>query len=351
VTPSLAWLRDEAWPLWLEHGVDRARGGFHEWLEPGTLACAAEYRRLRVAARQVWSFGRAARHGVAGAGEAVALGLDFLGRARRPDGGYATRFDLAGAVTDPRLDTYDNAFCLLAFAATGERGAAEELLVLFDGPLRHPRGGWREGLPDGPGPRRQNPHMHLLEALLAAFAAFREPRFLDLAEEVVALFTTRFLDQATGTLPELFDADLAPLREGGRHPVEVGHHCEWAWLIGRHLEALAEAGRTAPAGLAGQPTRLLAFARAHGPGPRHRCLQDEVWSDGAAKAPTARLWPQAEWFRADPGPASSAALAAHLRGAPPGLWHERLDAAGRPLSGPVPASSLYHLTGALIAFP
>ncbi|MGG5811557.1 AGE family epimerase/isomerase [Falsiroseomonas sp. CW058] len=350
MTTDFAWLRDQAWPLWLERGIDRDRGGFHEWLDPATLGCDAPYRRLRVAARQVWTFARAARHGLPGAGDAVALGLDFLARrARRPGGGYATRFDLAGAVTDPRLDTYDNAFCLLAFAATGERQAAMAQLALFEGPLRHPLGGWREGLPEVPGEaRRQNPHMHLLEALHEAFLAFAEPRCLDLAEEVAGLFTDRFLDPATGTLPESFDETLAPLRQGGRHAVEPGHHCEWAWLLRRHVALLGTAGRPVPPGLPTLPARLLDFARRHGIGPAHGAMVDEVWSDGTAKSGGARLWPQAEWRRADPGPASAAALAAQVAGAPGGLWQERRDAAGQPVPGPVPASSLYHLTGALM---
>ena len=77
-------------------------------------------------------------------------------------------------------------------------------------------------------------------------------------------------------------------------------------------------------------------------------MLDEVWSDGTPKAATLRLWPQAEWWRAEPGPASGAALAAHFAGARPGLWHERRDAAGMPLAGVVPASSLYHLAGGIL---
>jgi mannose-6-phosphate isomerase len=352
VTPGLAWLREEAWPLWLAHGIDRERGGFHEWLDPATLACDATYRRLRVTARQVWTFAKAAEAGLTGAAEAVAMGLDCLARrARRPEGGYATRFDLDWGVTDPRLDTYDNAFCLLAFAATGQKAEAMEVLALFDGPLRHPAGGWREGLPDeGDQPRRQNPHMHLLEALLEAHAAFAEPRCLDLAEEIVGLFAARFLHAPTGTLPEYFDAALAPLRPDGRHAVEPGHHCEWAWLLRRHRRLLDRAGRTAPSWLDGLPERLLAFPRRHGRHPTGGFMMDEVWDDGTPKLASGRLWPQAEWFRGDPGTASAAGLAGHLAGAPPGLWHERRGADGMPLPGTAPASSLYHLTGAMITF-
>lgn len=346
MTPDFAWLRDHAWPLWLAHGIDRAQGGFHEWLDPADLRCDAGHRRLRVAARQVWSFAQAARHGVPGAADAVALGLDFLrSRARLPGGGYATRFDLRGQVVDPRLDTYDNAFCLLAFAGAGERSSALEQLALFEGKLRHAAGGWREGVPDAL-PRQQNPHMHLLEAALEAHAAFAEPRFLDLAEELVAVFLARLWHAPSGTLPERFSDDLQPIRQAGRHAVEPGHHCEWAWLLRRHAALLTAAGRTPPAELPPLATALLRFAEAHGPG--DGLLRDEVWSDGSPKSGTARLWPQAEWYRAVRTAHASAALARHLGGVRAGLWHERLDAAGVPVPGVVPASSLYHLTGALL---
>ena len=103
-----AWLKDHAWPLWLEHGVDWRRRAFHEHLDPASLRCRAEFRRLRVAARQTYVFSRAAHYGVPRAKEAVALGLDFLrGPARLADGGYACRFDLDNRPVDLTRDLYD----------------------------------------------------------------------------------------------------------------------------------------------------------------------------------------------------------------------------------------------------
>lgn len=57
---AVSWLRHAAWPTWLEHGVDWNRRGFHEALDFATLACPG-LRRLRVAARQVFVFAKAAR--------------------------------------------------------------------------------------------------------------------------------------------------------------------------------------------------------------------------------------------------------------------------------------------------
>ncbi|MCA3339446.1 MAG: AGE family epimerase/isomerase [Roseomonas sp.] len=359
------WLRDAAWPLWLEHGVDWAKRGFHEELDLSNLRCEVDSRRLRVAARQVFVFSEAHRASLPGAAEAVEIGVDFLLRhARGEDGGYAQRFDLDGAVLDATRDLYDHAFVLLAFASAAGvlakepmRRCALDLMGYLDQHLAHPAGGYSESRPPRL-PRRQNPHMHLLEACLAAAQSFGDDIFLRRAGELGELFLDRLLDPVTGTLPEAFDDSLSPLRDGGRHAVEPGHHSEWVWLLdwlGR-LPTPAARRRTE---LEEASARLLRFVDRHGVNPRMGTLFDEVWSDGTPKAARSRLWPQTEWLKAavlrrdaeEAGIlAALRALARHLRAPVPGLWHERLDERGEPLDQPAPASSLYHLTaGILIA--
>ena len=355
----LAWLRAEAWPLWLEHGVDWARGGFNESLDRRTLRSPESFRRLRVAARQVYVFAQAHRFGLRRAGEAVELGTAFLlGRAREADGGYARLFDLEGRVTDARRDLYDHAFVLLALASAARvlpaaplREEALALLGYLDACLAHPLGGYAEGLPPSL-PRRQNPHMHLLEALLTAAEVFSDDIFLHRATELVDLFLTRFIDPRTGSLPEYYADDLTPEREGGRYVLEPGHHCEWAWLLDWHAR-LTGARPTVAETIRG----MLGFVDRYGINPRLGTLYDELWSDGAVKAAGSRLWPQTERLKSEalrPGatPAgfagAAAALYRHLDGAPSGLWHERLDEHGRPGGEPAPASSLYHLTAGIL---
>jgi len=353
------WLRDEVWPTWLAHGVDWAGGGFHEWLDLSDLRCDAPYRRLRVAARQVYSFAAAEAAGLPRAAQAVELGVDVLRRrARQTDGGYASRLAPDGTAIEAPRDLYDHAFVLLALASAARvlpaaplRRDALALLAHLDEHFAHPAGGYRESRPPTL-PRRQNPHMHLLEGFLAAWDAFAEPVFLDRAAAMLRLFLDRFLDPATGTLPELFDDALRPLAEDGLHAVEPGHHCEWAWLLHWHRAA---AGPTEGAPEAARA--LLAFVDRHGTNPATGTLRDSLWSDGAPREPGSRLWPQterlkSEALRPDSTPngraRAGAALRRHIQGAPPGLWFERLDAEGRPLPGPAPASSLYHLTAGIL---
>ena len=354
---ALTWLRDHSWPLWLEKGVDWPRGGFHESLELDGPRCTADFRRLRVAARQVYVFAEAHAAGLPRAAEAVELGVDFLRRrARQADGGYARLFDLNGSVRDDHRDLYDHAFVLLALASAARvlppeplRREALALLALLDARFRHPLGGYVEGLPPSL-PRRQNPHMHLLEACLAAWEAFGEPPFRERAREMAGLFAARFFHPATGTLPEYYDEAWVPLQDGGRHAVEPGHHCEWVWLLQWGGRALGGPGGAAIPG-------LLGFVDRHGVNPALGTLRDELWSDGAVKEPGSRLWPQTERLKSEAlrPDATEAGLARalsalwrHFGGAPPGLWFERLDPEGRPLPGPAPASSLYHLTAGIL---
>jgi mannose-6-phosphate isomerase len=245
--------------------------------------------------------------------------------------------------------------------------------------MAHPAGGYREALPPAdaraPGsphaplsplqqapaearaldpfaaaPRRQNPHMHLLEALLAAHTAFGDPVFLDRAHALVGLFTDRLLDPATGALPEFYDDALQPLTTGGVFETEPGHHCEWAWLLHEYAHHAGPDPRRAASA-----ARLLAFADAHGTHPATHDLIDSVASNGAPLARSARLWPQAErlktaFLRPGRTPAHQqvvlASLSAYLR--PDGLWHERRDPDGVFIAGPAPASSLYHLSTAIL---
>jgi len=359
---SLRWLVDHAWPLWLEHGVDWRRGAFYEHLDLASLQCRADFRRLRVAARQTYVFAKAAEFGVPRARDAVAFGLEFLhGPVRLADGGYAWRFDLDNRPIDHTRDLYDHAFVLLAFAAAagivgadGLRQDANLLLEYISANFRHPEGGYAESIPPAL-PRRQNPHMHLLEALLAASEAFGDEAFFACAHDLVDIFLNRFFQPREGALPEFFDAALAPVREGGRFRVEPGHHYEWIWLFDRYAKRAATLGKMVAPTLTFVSGSLLEFADRYAVSPDCGLVVNGIWSDGVLQDSGFRLWPQTERLKADARRMNSAserlaagerALAKHLAGVRPGLWIERMDADGNSLNGPAPATSLYHLTAA-----
>jgi mannose-6-phosphate isomerase len=356
---GLRWLTDQAWPLWLAHGVDWQRGAFHEHLDPALLQCAAPFRRLRVAARQTYVFAKAARHDVPHAKEAVALGLNFLqGPARLPDGGFAWRFDLDNRPIDLTRDLYDHAFVLLAFSAAAEivgadrvRADAAALVDHIAARFAHPAGGYHDSIPDTQ-PRRQNPHMHLFEALLAASDVFGGEPFFNCASELATLFVDRLFQAREGALPESFNEELAPFGEPGRFLVEPGHHYEWIWLLHRHEAAAAAMGVVPDQHLQLAADSLFEFAERHGVSRSSGLVMNRLWSNGVVSDGGFRLWPQTERLKAvarrrpDRVPAALDALKRHFAGVRPGLWIERMDARGHTIAEPSPATSLYHLTAA-----
>lgn len=352
-----AWMSEQALPLWAGDG--RAAGGdFIESLALDGTPQAAQPRRTLVQSRQIFAFCEAARVGWYSNGDDIArVAVDrLLGCNRHPEGGWVHAVDASGRPTDRRRQLYDHAFVLFALAQAhtmlGDaraRAEAEATLAFLDAALADTtRGGFREGLP-GTLPRRSNPHMHVLEALLFWLEATHDPVIAARAQRLVDLFETAFFDAAAGVLTEFFDDAWRPADGALGNAVEPGHLYEWSWL----LTWAAQLGLRTPAGAA---ERLFAFAERHGRDADGFVIDGcDRW--GQATATTRRLWPQTERIKAlvargrsgDSAAAGQAAdhavrlLDTYLAGPVPGGWIDRFDAQGRPDVDRIPASSLYHL--------
>jgi mannose-6-phosphate isomerase len=352
------WLFDHALPLWWEIGADRSLGGFHERIDQQGRPVVLP-RRARVAARQVFCYCEGGRLGWPGPWrQAARHALDFLCRrflAR--DGSVVAAVGPDGAVCDATFDLYNQAFALLAFACAfrslGDgplwKGRARALHDLLGETFGHPGGGFFE---DGEGglTLRANPHMHLLEPALAWMAIDDDPIWRAAADGIVDLCIRRFIDPSSGALRELFAGDWSPLPGDGGRIVEPGHHYEWAFLLDRWAVL---AGRDRPPAV----SRLIAFADAHGIDRTRGMAVNAIWLDGAIHDPIARLWPQTERLRAylidcDSGGdarlrAAIATLKRYLDTPVRGVWFENCGADGRFLDEAAPATSLYHIVGAV----
>ena len=341
------WLFHQALPLWAEQGVD-GQGRFFEQLDFEGRARTGLRRRTRVQARQIYVFCEAAALGWA-PGRAVAqAGLDrMIAACRRDDGLWVAATDDAGAVVDETPDLYDLAFVLFALAAAHRvlgddraRPLALETLGAINRLMAAPHGGWHEALPPSL-PRRQNPHMHLLEAMLAWQATAPDPVFETAARMALDLCRDRFL--IDGAIREYFTEDWRPDPAVG-HIVEPGHFEEWAWLL-RQAEI---AGLDAGPGL-DQAAEAL-HRRAVAQGLKAGFMIREMDADGAPIHAGRRLWAQTEAVRTALtfGDAAAADLieatfATHLATAVPGLWIDSYEADGASSDKAAPASSLYHL--------
>lgn len=360
-----AWLFDDAFPLWAARGFDAAAGCFHERIGQDGAPHAGALRRVRVQARQTYVFAAAGRLGWDGPwASLVDAGLHTLfDCALRADGGTRHLLGPDGAAADDRRDLYDSAFVAFALAqAAGARpahaerciGAAASLMDWIEAHWTHPEGGFREGEVAAQPPRRQNPHMHLLEALLALHDATGDARWLAQATDIGRLFRDRMFAPHHGVIAELFDETLRPLPGADGRIVEPGHQFEWAWLLDR----LARAGGP---DMRRDGERLRVHGELYGVDARSRAAVDEVYAEGAPRTPTARLWPQTERIKAnvvrfertgdeDAARAAADAFDVLMRFCDTpvgGLWWDRLEADGAFRDEPAPASSFYHIVLAL----
>lgn len=361
----LGWTIGHALPLWAGAGFDRRCGRFEERLSMKGEPVTDVPVRLMVQARQIFTYGLAARrrwHG--GALELVETAYASMVRDYyRRDGhdGWIYSIWRDGTVADTRRDLYAHAFVLLAIGsyvhATGRREAltmADETLRYIDEHMRAPLGGgFVDAVPPVDGVRRQNPHMHVFEGALKLWSASSEPRFLVRAGEIFGLFNSRFFRPGLGVLSEYFDAGLELAGGTDEIVVEPGHHYEWVWLLrwferesGIAVKASAEA--------------LFDYAWRHG----HDAaglVADELLADGTPRKRSRRVWPMTEAIKANiaegalgrPGALAMAATLAKLLGDyfltqdPKGGWVDRLDERGKCATDFMPASTLYHIVSAV----
>lgn len=353
------WLLKDAAPLWAA-SIHKSSGLFAEGLTLKGAPVPSPLRTL-VQARHIYSFCEIGRLGWEGNWQNIisATVECLLTKARRKDGFFVHSLTLDGHVHDTSANLYDQAFILFCLAHAGNTLKRPDLHIeaarLTDVLLKnwqHPAGGFVEG--DGmPLPRRQNPHMHLLEAFMALHIFTGEPRYKNLALMLAALGRDRFIDPATGAMREYFSDNLSPLDSVEGALVEPGHCLEWAWLY-EELSAFEFEGSPLS-------SRLTKFARAHGIDADRGVAINEILTDGSVHDPVARLWPQTERLKAATAryrrlrsadelneiADAYAGLKLYLEHPTSGLWHDKLQSDGNFVTEHAPGSSLYHITCAV----
>jgi mannose-6-phosphate isomerase len=347
-----AWLLEAALPLWSQAGLDAAGGSFQEALTVAGAPWPAP-RRSRVQTRQIWVYATAA---AAGLGEPYGALAARAYRAyrehyRRPDGLFLYAADADGRSVDETAALYEQAFALLAMAALDARGAglaadADALAAAAAAAFRHDRGGFRE---TGARPFQANAQMHLFEAALAWEEAGRgQGSWIGLADELARLALTRFIDARTGALREFFDADWRALADEEGGLIEPGHQFEWAWLLERWGRARGRPEAQAAA-------RRLYAVGLRGVDPAAGVAVNALWSDLSLRDPATRIWAQTEYLKAallfeDAAEALRAAngLGLYLQTPRRGTWRDKLRADRSFVEEPAPATSFYHLLGAIL---
>lgn len=354
------WMQNAALPFWFDRGIDRQRGGFIEQLTVDCEPINDPTRPVRVAARQIYVFALAAHRGWFSDGRAVALdGAEYLidkGLGAGDQPGFPHSLMPDGSVADPTRDAYDHAFILLALAwawrVTEEpriKDAIDQVLSFCDECLADPKhGGWIESRP-AVLPRRQNPQMHALEAMLALHDVFGGTAYLNRASGFVSLFDTKLLTVGQGSLLEFFDDTWSAPAQAVAPSVEPGHYFEWSWLLATYADRKNQSVH--PAG-----PLLRQWAWENGMN-EIGCAYDQCAPDGRITLSTSRLWPQTECVKAhlayaalgDSQAVEAAGATLHnvmqryINPAPQGAWFDRLDKLGNVIDNRLVARTFYHI--------
>lgn len=354
------WLVVAAYPLWSRCGIDTRNGGFVEALAANTTPLLSP-RRLRVQPRQIYAFAQASALGWQNdTAPIIRRALRYMEDCyRRPDGLYRTLIESTGAPLDQNALLYDHAFILLGLSSaahilgdrTGLERRALELRNLMEHRWRLPGGGF---LSDDAtrNVREANPHMHLLEACLAWSEIGKDVSWTASVEELAELALTHLISPESGAIHETFLATWEPAPGLAGRIVEPGHQFEWAWMLMRCRGKNISRYRSAA-------LRLIEYGELGGI--RDGAAVNAILSDGSIHDGKARLWPQTERLKAallaheitndakfvDIGVKAAGTVLRYLETDIPGLWRDERSAQGSFSVGASPASSFYHLVGAI----
>jgi mannose/cellobiose epimerase-like protein (N-acyl-D-glucosamine 2-epimerase family) len=322
--------------------IDRTGGFFHFFRDDGNVY-DRETRHLVSSTRFVFNHAMAFRHfGQGDYLQAVRHGVAFLREVHRDPatGGYAWLLRWDGkqkTVLDSDNHCYGLAFVMLAYAhalAAGveeARGWIAETWDLMEQRFWEPQHGlyadqatadWSELLPY----RGQNANMHSCEALISAWEASGDRRYLLRAETLARNITVRQAGLAGGRIWEHYHTDWQVdwdynrddktniFRPWGYQP---GHFTEWAKLLlilERHREQLDQ-----PADwLLPRATSLFDDALAHAWDHAHGGIAYGFGPDNAACDGDKYFWVQAESL------AAAAVLAARTGEPRYWDWYDRI---------------------------
>lgn len=360
----IEWCKNDALPFWAKNGVD-PDGGFYEDLaldgSPNTLSL----RRVQVQARQCYVYSHAANMGWYPKAQTVSdHGWHYLTTkgfqsnrlsSEQSFYGCAHLLKPSGNLHDGLRDTYAQAFLVLAatwrlraFDDQTAKACLYDTVNFLNTDLKAFNAGWIEN-DRADLPRRQNPHMHLFEAFLAAYETTSDTLFIEMAKNIYDLFTQSFFDQQTGTLLEFFDADWNSDPATG-HLTEPGHMMEWSWLLNWY-------GRLTGTEVNHYAERLYKVGVEIGTNLKTGLLCNETDLTGSVTRPDSRLWCQTEYIKANiararNGQADAAQLAGnmidlifknYLDVPVKGGWHDERDADGKLKSCNMPSSTFYHI--------
>ena len=319
--------------------IDPAGGFFHYFKDDGSVYDAS-HRHLVSSTRFVFNYAMAWREfGNEDYRKAMQHGLHYL-RVVHLDtetGGYA--WTIRDGVPEDRTNhCYGQAFVLLAYshalmAGVGEaRDWMEEIWSLLEARFWEADHGLYRDEADADwnfsGYRGQNANMHSCEAMIAAFDATKDRRYLDRALTLATSITQRQAGLADGLVWEHYRSDWSVDPDYNRDDktnifrpwgFQTGHLTEWAKLL-LQLEAHLKAtpGAECPDWIVPTARHFFDTAMHHGWDHTHGGLVYGFAPDGEVCDADKYFWVQAESF------AAAALLAVRTGDEAYWQWYDRI---------------------------
>lgn len=296
---------EEHWiPLWFHNFSDTNSGGFYERLDANCNTIEIP-KRLLSQCRQIIVYSIAYKNTAQPTYlEKINQTFDFIKNNyfQTQTGGSVFSIDYKSwAIIDDKYDLYAHAFILMACSTYLNIDENDEIKKFAKATLnfithnfRNEYGGFNEALDKDLNPlnviRRQNPHMHLMEATLHMYEATQDKDYLNIAQELLILFFEKFYDSHTNTIGEFFNDDFSAHGKTG-NIVETGHHAEWIWLLKRYEEIT----KTNDPRIDKATDNLFKWILKNG---FHNGIYNSQNPDGKVIDSNKRIWPMMETMRA-----------------------------------------------------
>lgn len=292
---------------WYDAFPDPSTGGFYERLGKGFKPRYVGNRRLLTQCRQLAMYSHAHMQRPQHFQPDLKKHFEALIEKYYVPETAGWRFSLGdnGKPADNTYDLYSLTFVIFGlshyFRATQDDRArvhARAMLDFIENRFSLPgKPGYAEALDEQLRPinrtRRQNPHMHLLEACLFAEQTWDDPAYSRMSDRLIDLFMTYFYKAEQRQLCEFFTDDLSPDPVTGQR-VEPGHYFEWVWLLKKHATLRQDPARHDRLCL-----ELLDWANRYGWDHVYGGIFDVLNPAGVVLTDTKRIWPFAEALKAN----------------------------------------------------
>lgn len=237
---------------WMKYSKDHANGGFYGSVNNNNLPEADAPKGIVLNSRILWAFSAAFLHTRNNSYlEMADRAFDYILHHFIDDeyGGVFWSVDATGAMNDGRKQIYGLAFCMYGMAeyykATRNKTAlqtATDLFALIEQySLDKERGGYIEAFSrewaaaddlrlsdkDDNEKKTMNTHLHIIEAYANLYTIWPDLNLQQKINDLLGLFSTRFMQNANGHLHLFFDEDwkLKSTLQSFGHDIEAG------WLL------------------------------------------------------------------------------------------------------------------------